>query len=162
MNWNDIFIYHQGELYWKIPIGRKIRINDLAGNISKSTGYVCVKYKGITYKAQNIIWERHNGAIPEGYIVDHDNHIRSDNDITNLNLIHKAHNQKSKLIGKNNKTGLMGVCWDKRRNKWMAYIGDNGKHIHIGYYEDIEVAKEARLAYQKKLGYNPSHNTRLS
>lgn len=162
MNWNDIFIYQQGNLYWKIPVGRKVRVNDLAGNISKSTGYVCIKYKGITYKAQNIIWGMHHGAIPEGYIVDHDNHIRSDNDITNLNLIHKTLNQKNKLIGKNNKTGLMGVCWDKRRSKWVAYIDDSGKRIHIGYYEDIEEAKEARLAHQKKLGYNPSHNTRLS
>lgn len=162
MNWSEIFTYNNGNLYWKIQIGRKIKIGALAGNLSKSTGYICIKYQGVTYKAQNIIWEMHNGKIPKGYLVDHDNHIRHDNEINNLNLIKKEDNLKNKLIGKNNKSGLMGVRWVAKRNKWVAYINDKGKTKHIGYFDERQEAVDARLTYEKKLGYNPKHNSRLS
>lgn len=162
MNWSEIFTYDNGNLYWKIQIGRKIKVGTLAGNISKSTGYICIKYKGENYKAHNIVWEMHNGSIPSGYVIDHDNHIRSDNTLSNLNLIPKEHNNKNKLIGKNNTSGLMGVCWDARRSKWVAYININSKRKHIGYYDELGKAVEARLSKQKQLGYSPTHNTRLS
>ena len=44
----------------------------------------------------------------------------------------------------------MGVSWDKRSNKWLAYISIFGKRRHIGYYKNIEDAiKEDGVAYKE-------------
>ena len=45
---------------------------------------------------------------------------------------------------KNNKTGVRGVCWDKRRKKYIAYAEYNGKNKFLGRYNILEDAKKAR------------------
>jgi hypothetical protein len=42
-----------------------------------------------------------------------------------------------------NTSGYIGVCWNKRDNKWVAGIGIDGKRKHIGYFNDPEDASEA-------------------
>ena len=44
----------------------------------------------------------------------------------------------------NNTSGVTGVTWRKRNNKWVAYIRVNTKKIHIGYYVNLEDAIKAR------------------
>ena len=50
-------------------------------------------------------------------------------------------------IFKNNKSGFVGVGWHKRDNVWASNIYVNNKLKHIGYYETIEEAVEARDNY---------------
>jgi hypothetical protein len=45
---------------------------------------------------------------------------------------------------KNNKSGIIGVCWNKREEKWVAQIMLNNKNIHLGRFDDLEEACEAR------------------
>lgn len=44
-----------------------------------------------------------------------------------------------------NTSGFRGVYWDKRENKWMAYININRKRIYLGYHQ---TALEAAKAYE--------------
>lgn len=37
-----------------------------------------------------------------------------------------------------------GVCWEKRRRKWMAYITVDWKHKFLGYFDFEEDAARAR------------------
>jgi len=56
---------------------------------------------------------------------------------------------------KNNKSGVTGVSFKKKLQKWVAQISKNGKVIHLGYFDDFEEAvmcrKEAELKYYGKL-----------
>lgn len=61
------------------------------GGKTLADGYVYIRTKrksggaGDSYKAEHhIVWEQHNGKLPEGYIVHHLNGIRNDNRIENL------------------------------------------------------------------------------
>lgn len=45
---------------------------------------------------------------------------------------------------KNNKSGVKGVYWDSKREKWVAQIGFKGKNYRLGRYNRLEDAKEAR------------------
>lgn len=46
-----------------------------------------------------------------------------------------------------NKSGYMGVCWNKHAKKRMASIRNGGRRIHLGYYNKaIEAAKAYNLA----------------
>lgn len=39
---------------------------------------------------------------------------------------------------------IPGVCWSNTANKWRAYINLEGKQKHLGYFDDIEDAIQAR------------------
>ena len=43
-----------------------------------------------------------------------------------------------------NSTGVKGVIWSHKFNKWQARIRADGQYIHLGYFEKIEDAIVAR------------------
>ncbi len=47
-------------------------------------------------------------------------------------------------LQKRNKTGIRGVIWHKRIKKYQAYIAVAGKQIHLGYFDNLKDASEAR------------------
>ncbi len=60
-------------------------------------------------------------------------------------------NNLTAKIRKNNTSGIKGVCWDKRRNKWLAQIRFQGHNYHLGRYTKIEDAAEARKEAEKNI-----------
>jgi len=50
-----------------------------------------------------------------------------------------------------NKSGYIGVSWDKSTQKWVAQIGYQGSRIYLGLYDTPEKAKEVYTAKQKEL-----------
>ncbi|MDE3837915.1 hypothetical protein C0966_00640 [Bacillus methanolicus] len=86
---------------------------------------------------------------PKGFVVDHINHDTLNNTRENLRVLSHAENmQNRKGIQKNNKTGVRGVGWDKKNQKWYAKVTINRKVIWLGYYENkedaIKVVEEKR------------------
>lgn len=49
-----------------------------------------------------------------------------------------------------NTSGYKGVTWSKQKRKWRAYINIAGKQKHLGFYDDIEEAHQARLEAEDK------------
>ncbi len=65
---------------------------------------------------------------------------------------------------RNNCSGYLGVCWNKKDKKWVAQIKANGKIKYLGSFKTAEEANEARLAAEKELwGITPrrahAHNS---
>lgn len=83
--------------------------------------------------------------------IDHINGIRDDNRIENLRWTTHQQNLMNVGIRTNNTTGIIGVCWSKRYNKWKAQLTYKYKHYNIGLYETIEEATEARRLKQQEL-----------
>jgi hypothetical protein len=50
-------------------------------------------------------------------------------------------NQRMK---KTNKSGATGVNWHKASNKWVAQVCRGRKKVHIGLFDTVEAAKQAR------------------
>lgn len=83
----------------------------------------------------------------EGFIVDHIDQNKLNNQKSNLRDATKSLNALNSGMWKHNKSGYKGVCWSKQANKWRATINHNGKQIHIGFFGK---AKEAATAYINK------------
>lgn len=66
-------------------------------------------------------------------------------------LITNGYNSK---LRKDSKTGIKGVTWDSRRDKYRVTIVVNKVQIHLGRYSDIELAtlvsEEARAKLHKE------------
>ncbi|WP_054709881.1 AP2 domain-containing protein [Bacillus sp. JCM 19041] len=56
----------------------------------------------------------------------------------------------STKISKRNTSGVRGVSFSKRTNKYMAYIRFQNKHMNLGCYKTLEEAKEARIEAENK------------
>jgi len=81
--------------------------------------------------------------------VDHINGNKIDNNLKNLRwATHKQNGQNSK-IRKDNTSSVKGVCFNKYHNKWHARIKIDGISIHLGYYDNLEDAKEVRIKAAK-------------
>lgn len=89
-----------------------------------------------------------NLANNDGQIVDHIDHCILNNHNDNLRIcsIHQ-NNQNRRKIKKLCSSHYKGVSFHKAKNRWRAYIRDDGKLIHIGLFAD-EIA--AAAAYNAK------------
>lgn len=63
-------------------------------------------------------------------------------------------NSLSRKISINNTSGIKGVSWDKRKNKWIAQICFKRTNYRLGYYDNIEDAAKARKDAEEKF-YKP-------
>lgn len=76
--------------------------------------------------------------------IDHINGIPSDNRIVNLRAATPLENHYNAGLRKDNKSGVKGVRWSEKGQKWLARIRANSKEIHLGSFDS---KLEAALAY---------------
>lgn len=73
------------------------------------------------------------------------NRNKLDNRKENLRVATATENVLNRGIYKNNTSGIRGVSFNKRKNKWVARLTYNKKVISLGYFNNLEDAKKARL-----------------
>ena len=77
--------------------------------------------------------------------VDHIDNNKKNNTWINLRWCTNAENQQNTTIRKDNVTGVKGVRFDKRRQKWQARITIDGIRVHIVFFNNIEDATRTRM-----------------
>jgi hypothetical protein len=87
----------------------------------------------------------------KGQEVDHIFHLTLDNRKSELRLCTKNQNQHNRGKQANNTGGFKGVSWDKRDQKWKAYITMNGKQKTVGRYDTPELANSACITAREDL-----------
>jgi len=83
--------------------------------------------------------------------IDHINHNKKDNNISNLRWATKLENNQNRSISTNNTSGYSGITFVEKSNKWRVIISVNRRPKHLGYFankEDaIRVRREAEVLY---------------
>ena len=82
-------------------------------------------------------------------IVDHKNRSICDNRKQNLRICSVKENARNKSVSKNCKTGHLGIRMTKEK-KYNVRITFNRKEIHVGNYDTLELAINAREAAENK------------
>lgn len=136
-NLRDVFEYRDGYLYWKSGLKRA---NDgsirqypegaVAGGFG-SKGYWQVSYKNRKYLAHNVVWELHNGPVPEGFTVDHRDRNPTNNRIENLRLATKTQqsaNTKKWSLSKTASRWKGVIAW-RKPGKWRLFV--KGKYCGL-------------------------------
>lgn len=144
-----------GEFIRKKRTSNSIKVGDTAGT-TNSEGYRQVSIRGKQYYAHRLAWLLHYGEWPRQDL-DHINHTRADNRITNLRLADRSTNMKNSTKRADNTSGICGVYWYKPYSKWMALLGYEGGSKFLGYFDTIEEAATARLAANKQHGFHENH-----
>ena len=117
-------------------------------------GYRRGRLLGNTVRAHTVIWTLVHGEPPNG-VIDHINHDRTDNRISNLRVVSKRENHLNSGMNRSNTSGVTGVVICKKR--WQASITVNHETIYLGRFDRIEDAAAARLAAERKYGFHKNH-----
>lgn len=132
-----------------IANARRVKVGDIAGRIYPH-GYrqICINSK--SYAEHRLAFLYVNGEWPKNQ-VDHINGIKDDNRWCNLR--EATRNENLYNIGKypRNKSGFKGVDFVRSLKKWQARITVNGERIHLGYFDNPELAGQAYQVYAKNL-----------
>lgn len=83
--------------------------------------------------------------------VDHEDQNKLNNRRYNLRIVTTSQNGMNLSRKVNNKTGVTGVCFDNKSNKYRAYITKDGKRIELGLYSKLDDAIISRLKAEKEL-----------
>ena len=124
-------------------------IKDYCWHIDKN-GYVVCK------RDKTIFMHRLVMAAPSDMVVDHIYHNKNDNRKKYLRICTKQENIFNKKYS-NSSSGVCGVYWYTKQNKWSAEIVVNNQKINLGFFDDVEeaikVRKAAELKYFKEFAY---------
>ena len=156
MNWNEYFTYDKatGELRWADGLvryrtkvgGRVAGTKALRQDGGKK--HVKIMLCGKRLVAHRIIWEMHNGPIPDKFVVDHINRDPWDNRIENLRLAGYGQNTWNSRNQSGSVVPIKGVSniTKLRYRPWYSTLKVNGVMVFSGRYR---TKAEAAVAYAK-------------
>lgn len=153
-----------GHFTWKEGEARNNLAGKRAGTVKKGknkNGYREIHIAERIISEHKLAWYFVYGEWPDQEI-DHINHDRSDNRISNLRLVDRSTQNRSACRRKDNTSGITGVYWCKRTGKWLAAINYEKKNYTLGRFDNIEDAAKARQEAQEKFKFSPTHGKELS
>lgn len=155
MNWSELFTYEPdtGVIRWKTNRpGRGCVAGREAGTITNARRYCSVMVNGKRHYVHRVVWELVHGPVPDGMCIDHIDGNGLNNRLANLRITTLSGNQRNRRIGKNCRTGVIGV-----NNHPAGGFSVHCSSKYIGYSNDFETAKAMRKAAESEHGYHPNH-----
>ena len=134
-NSEDIWIWKE----IKNPFWRRIPLNN------DKDGYFVVRIGEKQFRHHRAVFYAHNqdwdiNFEPRKNMIDHKDHNKQNNLITNLRLGTNSLNQQHR-----HEKYVKGYSWAKDTKKWQASIRINNKLIYLGQFEKEEDARQAYL-----------------
>lgn len=139
-----------GNLYWRVDRALK-KVGDLAGHIG-TNGYITVTVDYVAYYAHHLAIGFSRGCLPaKGTHVDHIDGDKTNNQLDNLRVVSVSINGHNRTrLNANNASGARGV-FEAKPGRFIAFITVDRKRHHLGTFDSLPQAKQARDAAQFKL-----------
>lgn len=144
-----------GTLRWKVARGR-CRAGEVAGYDS-GRGYIGIRIFGKCYYAHRIAFLMMTGRFPK--YVDHIDGDRANNRWANLREVSKSENGMNMGLPRTNKSGVIGVFWNTEKRKWTAQIKKDQVNHHLGHFDELGDAIDARREAESRLGFHENHGS---
>jgi hypothetical protein len=110
---------------------------------------------GKSVLAHRVIWKLVTGK--DAIEVDHEDGNRANNRWVNFREVTSSGNNRNRAQRSDNISGVVGVYWDGRREKWIASTHLHNTTQYIGQFDSFDEAAAARKAAEARLGYHPNH-----
>lgn len=161
----DIISYDPGTgvFTWIKRVNGRVPEGSVAGTYQKykncKTKYIAIHIKGKRILAHRLAFLYMTGKFPENEI-DHINGNGCDNRWINLRDVTKSDNQRNAKVRSDNKTGVIGVFFDKRYGIWASYIKSGKNRVDLGRYNNLFDAACARKSAEIKYNFHVNHGSR--
>lgn len=118
-----------------------------------SGGYGHLRVGNQLVGAHRYAWERENGPIPEGMLVDHKDHCS--NACVNVGHLRLAtigqNNTNLSGVRINNSSGFRNVYYNTQHRKWSVIVQVKGNLNFYGYFDTAEEANAVAIEKRKEL-----------
>ena len=115
-------------------------------------GYARIYVHGTHIFVHRYAWEKVNGPIPDGMVLDHLCHNRACANVEHLRMVTQSANmQNIQTARKGSRSGIRGVSWNSQAGKWTAKVCVDGKFHFGGYFEDKEEAGRVAAEMRARL-----------
>lgn len=139
-----------GVFKWRVSPCGNVKRWSVAGSLNEE-GYRFIDIRGRTYRAHRLAWFYVTGKWPVEHL-DHKNCDHDDNRFTNLREASLAQNNQNRVRpNTGNSSGVLGVSWDIRRQRWRAQIWVEGRSRSLGHFKHKTEARRAYLAAKREL-----------
>lgn len=125
-DWGKYFYYDHtspSRLRWNVDrfhgvghAAKFISVGDPAGGLDKD-GYYVLNLNRKAYKAHRVIYNMFVGEIPENFVIDHIDGVKSNNCIDNLRVVPHSLNMRNMKQKRNNTSGVTGVSLLRNTNR---------------------------------------------
>lgn len=140
--WKKRPFYHfNDERVWKIMNTRCFE--KTCGSVDPIDGYISMSINNNKYRAHRLAFLYMVGFFPKCG-VDHINRVKIDNRWRNLREASKKINAQNCGLSKTNTSGVKGVYWNRKKNRWVSQIKLNYKNKYLGSYKNFDDAVLAR------------------
>lgn len=102
-------------------------------------GYA-VRGTWVDKKVRHVWMHRAVNNTPDDMETDHKNSNKLDNRRNNLRTATHGQNTYNRLNARNS-SGVKGVTWHKKGQKWMVQIFADGQHYYLGLFSSLDAAK---------------------
>lgn len=159
---NELLEYNPetGVVKWKYHPNRTDLIGKPVDRKSGSHGYIVCSVDGHKYGLHRLIYKMVTGQEP--VIIDHANGKRDDNRWCNIsNVTHQENNLNASLMS-NNKSGVTGVFYHEKQQRYLATVRIECVSIHLGSFKTIEEAAACRQGANKVIGFSDRHGKKVA
>lgn len=146
-----------GEFTWLVRKGSRAAKGAVAGS-GDGQGYIHIAIDGTYHRAHRLAWLYCHGRWPDGQL-DHLNHRRDDNRLSNLREVSHSDNQRNASRCRNNTSGEQGISYESGRQRWRVQVSalGTGRRKHVGYFSTMHEAIAARDTAYALNGYHANH-----
>lgn len=122
-------------------------------------GYGQMRVKGKLTQVHRWAYEKANGAIPDGLVIDHVCYTIACSNVEHLQAVTPKQNSENPSgLSKNNTSGYANVYWNKRGQKWKMGVMHGRRYIGGGSYPPYELHV---AAFRARLLRNELHTNNL-
>lgn len=146
---HSLFSYNSrtGLITRRVARSNSVKVGDIVGSLD-GKGYLHVSVDKKFIRLHRLAYFLFYGIAPT--LVDHVNRKRTDNRIVNLRMTSNKTNVGNSGLSCRNTSGVKGVSFNTRRQKWHAQIKIDGKQTYLGSSTSKVVAAKLYKAAAKK------------
>lgn len=141
------FYYEDGEIKRRFARGSALAGASIGSKNPNGYYYISTSFNGksLQIKRGYVVWFLVHGTWPVNTL-EHADRDRANDRIENLLDLVQADNAQNKGLYKTNTTGMVGVSFDKEKQKWRVRAKNSRRHI--GYFSTFEDATAAWRQYE--------------
>lgn len=147
-----------GVFRWRRETSRRVIMGSVAGTVMNS-GYIMVRINHSSCLAHRLAFV-YMGVDIGPNEVDHIDRIKTNNSWKNLRIVTHIENCQNLPMNPRNTSGYNGVSWNKKTNKWYAYVKIEGKQINLGNFHEKKDAVDAREIANIEHGFHENHGAK--